>query len=282
MCCRAARRSERRRLGAAVALAAAAGLEAACDGRGAAARVAPGDRPSASATPRGGAAVGCRRAAADPAGDADAAGAAGRTADPSAVTEDVRAGRRYACALGRGLPDVDAVLVADTAANLIARVDLYRAGRAAPWQVLAPGAAESPYRGAELFAARDLDGDGAAELLLLSGWGATGNAFYGVWRYDPGAGRFAYDSALSTLSNPARSAAGPGCVAGTSVGGDAGVRRTAVHLCPAAGGRWAVRRLVEERPLDAGRLLRVTRDSSAGRALRRVDTLPVPPADGRR
>jgi hypothetical protein len=251
----------RSRAGAALGCAAlcAALAVAACSERTAAASAGSADTAAAAPAAR----VGCR-----------AADSARVATDSAAITEDVRAGRVYECASAGATPAFRAVLVGDPEANLITRVELFRAGQAAPWQVLAEGAGEPPYRGADVFAGRDLDADGDLDVMLLSGWGATGNQFYSVWRFDQDAGRFEYDSVLSALTSPAPVAGQP-CVSGRSTGGAAGRIRTEVELCLTARGRWAERRLVEFRPLGAGdALLRVTRDSGAGGVRTRTDTVP--------
>jgi hypothetical protein len=54
-----------------------------------------------------------------------------------------------------------------------------------------------------LLQAVDLDADGHRDLMMGTSWGATGNTAYAVWRYDPLAHRFAADTALSSMFNPA-------------------------------------------------------------------------------
>lgn len=45
----------------------------------------------------------------------------------------------------------------------------------------------------------DLDADGWRDLLVGKFWGATGNRGYDVWRFDPAARRFVFDSQLSKM-----------------------------------------------------------------------------------
>ena len=150
--------------------------------------------------------------------------------DSSAVTQDVRAGRTYKCVLHAGDAPMRVLLVSDSAANTIARIELRRDDETAPLQTLSEGQVESPYRGADVFLARDLDDDGYLDLLLLSSWGATGNAFYNVWRWNTAVGRFAFDSTLSALSNP-KSVSGRPCVTSRSGGGGADARYSESTLC---------------------------------------------------
>jgi hypothetical protein len=124
-----------------------------------------------------------------------------RASDSTAVTEDVRAGRTYSCVFAPGEPAVRVALIADSAENQISRIELRGVSDAPPIQTLTEGQTESPYRGADVFAARDLDHDGHLDLMLLSEWGATGNSFYHVWRWNAADRRFAFDSTLSALAS---------------------------------------------------------------------------------
>ena len=89
----------------------------------------------------------------------------------------------------------------------------------------------------------DLDADGSADLMLGTSWGATGNVAYAVWRFDPRAHRFAADSALSSMFNPAP-VPGRACVRtfsnGSAVDDDAGL------YCLRAG-RWILDSLESHR-----------------------------------
>jgi hypothetical protein len=152
------------------------------------------------------------------------------TADSSVSTENVRAGRNYECVLRAQSPPIHVELVADTSANRISRIVLRRAFETSPFQTLTEGQSEAPYRGADFFLGRDLDGDGYLDLLLLSDWGVTGNNYYHVWRWNAPASRFVFDSALSAIASPTPVAGQP-CVASRSTGGDAGRLYDAATLC---------------------------------------------------
>jgi hypothetical protein len=151
-------------------------------------------------------------------------------ADSSAPTEDVRRGRTYRCVVHPGRPDLQVALIGDSSENRIVRIEVRRVGDAAPFQTLIEDEEESPYRGAEFFAGRDLDNDGYLDLLLLSNWGVTGNRYYRVWRWTPTHQRFVFDSTLSALSSPTPLPARP-CVHARANLGDAGMSYEAVTLC---------------------------------------------------
>jgi hypothetical protein len=157
-------------------------------------------------------------------------------ADTTALTEDVRAGRSYTCVLRRGEPALRVDLVADPAANTISKIELRHGSERTPFQTLTEGQTEPPYRGAEFFAARDLDADGYLDLLLLSAWGVTGNTFYRVWRWNAAANRFVFDSTLSATAAP-EPVAGRPCVTTRSTAGHAGRVYDAATLCLERG-RW--------------------------------------------
>jgi hypothetical protein len=127
-------------------------------------------------------------------------------------------------------------LVANPTANTISRIELRRGSERTPFQTLTEGQMEPPYRGAEFFAARDLDADGYLDLLLLSAWGVTGNTFYRVWRWNAAANRFVFDSTLSATAAPAPVAGRP-CVTTRSTAGHAGRLYDAGTVCLERG-RW--------------------------------------------
>ena len=154
----------------------------------------------------------------------------GRQVDSAALTENVRAGRTYDCVLRAGSSPLRVTLVADSAANTISRIELRRRSESSPFQTLTEAQVEPPYRGADFFSARDLDGDTYLDLLLLSEWGVTGNNFYHVWRWNSAAERFAFDSTLSAIASPTPVAGRP-CVTTRSNGGRAGMIYTAATLC---------------------------------------------------
>lgn len=157
----------------------------------------------------------------------------GRTApvvDSTAPTENVRAGRSYTCVLRAGSAPLRVTLVPDTATNTISRIELRRDSETTPFQTLTEGQTESPYRGAEFFSARDVDGDGYLDLLLLSEWGVTGNSYYHVWRWNAADNRFVFDSTLGTVASPTPVPGRP-CVTTRAGGGHAGMIYTAGTLC---------------------------------------------------
>lgn len=158
--------------------------------------------------------------------------------DSNALTENVRGGREYACTLGTDGPEIRVTLVADSAANLISSVSVQRDTASAPFQTLTEGQTEPPYRGAEVLTARDFDGDGYLDLMLLAGWGVTGNNSYNVWRWNASTEQFAFDSTLSSLTSPTL-LPGRACVASRSTGGDAGGIYKAVTVCLERGA-WAI------------------------------------------
>jgi hypothetical protein len=156
--------------------------------------------------------------------------AGGPPAESTSLTENVRAGRRYRCTLHAGGPVIEAALIADSAENRIALIELRHPGESTPFQTLSEGQEESPYRGADYFAGRDLDDDGYLDLLLLSSWGATGNKFYQVWRWSAKQQRFAFDSTLSGIASPSPISGRP-CVRTHANAGDAGLSYEAATLC---------------------------------------------------
>lgn len=184
------------------------------------------------------AAVACRGGARDEGQGGTARGTLGcaivgqhpPAADSSVPTENVRGGRSYECVLRAHSPTIHVELVADTSANRIARIVLRRASETSPFQTLTEGQSEAPYRGADFFQGRDLDGDGYLDLLLLSEWGVTGNNYFHVWRWNAPANRFVFDSTLSAIANPTPLAGRP-CVASRSTAGDAGRIYDAATLC---------------------------------------------------
>jgi hypothetical protein len=195
------------------------------------------------------------------------------TRDSASLTEDVRAGRRYRCTLHAGGPTIGVVLIADSAENTISRIELRHESDTVPFQTLTEGETESPYRGADFFTTRDLDNDGFSDLLLLSEWGATGNAFYHVWRWNPSAQRFVFDSTLSAMSRPTP-LRGRACVSTRANGGRAGMIYDADTLCLEQG-RW-IRVAAESQQYDDRlkafvRVVRTRRGDSL--VLTRVDTV---------
>jgi hypothetical protein len=186
-------------------------------------------------------AVGCAKSR-EPAAEARAHVAPGCTSldapapvDSSAVTQDVRAGRRYRCVLHAGDAPVRVELLADSATNTIDSVSVRRED-GTPIQMLTESADEPPYRGAEVFQAIDFDNDGRLDFALLSSWGATGNKRWNIWRQDTATNRFALDSTLSALWSPVPVAGRP-CVSSHSVGGAAGMIYDSVTVCR-EGHRW--------------------------------------------
>jgi hypothetical protein len=91
----------------------------------------------------------------------------------------------------------------------------------------------SPWNGSVLHAV-DLDNDGYRDLLVGKFWGATGNTFYYVWRFNPASRRFVIDSALTDVSNP-RSVPGRACVRTHS---NTSARDDASSLLCLRTGRW--------------------------------------------
>lgn len=193
--------------------------------------------------------------------------------DSSAATEDLRQGRRYRCVVHPGQAGLQVALIADSSENRITRIELRRVGAVVPFQTLTDEMEESPYRGAEFFAGRDLDNDGYLDLLLLSNWGVTGNRYYQVWRWTPTRQQFVFDSTLSDLASPT-AVPGQPCVHARANFGDAGMSYEAVTVC-LENGAWS-RVSVESQRRD-GRLsafvheIRERRGSSL--VLTRVDTV---------
>lgn len=145
--------------------------------------------------------------------------------DSSASTEDVRRGRNYRCVVHPGLPALKVALIADSSENRIVRIELRRTGDAAPFQTLTDDEDEAPYRGADVFAGRDLDNDGYLDLLLLNDWGVTGNRYYRVWRWTPARQEFVFDTTLSALSSPTPLPGRPCVQARANAGGRDELRR---------------------------------------------------------
>ena len=192
--------------------------------------------------------------------------------DSSAVTENVRAGRRYRCVLHAVDAPIVAQLIADSASNTVDSIALRR-DDGNIIQMLTAGAEESPYRGAEVFRAVDFDDDGRLELALLSSWGATGNQQWNVWRQDARAGRFTLDSTLSELWSP-KPVAGHPCVASHSVGGAAGMIYDSVLVCRVAD-RWVDSVMASARPGPSDDMFILTVRERRGDALVvvRIDTV---------
>ena len=199
-----------------------------------------------------------------------------RAAPGDAVTalhDDVRGERTYRCVLRPGMAPLRLVLVGDPVENLIARVEIHRAGGVRPMQVLRDVQGEPPPRGTSSLVAEDLDGDGYLDLRVLRSWGATGNTSYAVWRWAPAVGRFRLDPTLTGLSSPQR-VPGRRCVRGRANGGQAGAIYHTEELC-LAGGRWVVVRSEAQAWLEArDRFVRTTRVRRPSGAMRtRTDTL---------
>ena len=83
--------------------------------------------------------------------------------------------------------------------------------------------------------AADLDGDGYGELRLRHQYGIAANEGHYVWRYEPAARRFAYDSLLSEETNVSPDSTG--CVHTFGSVGHAGADQIETRYC-LAGGRW--------------------------------------------
>jgi hypothetical protein len=193
--------------------------------------------------------------------------------DSTGPTQDVRAGRTFRCILHAGGPVLEVKLVADSAENKIVRLEIGRSNATTPFQTLTQGEDESPYRGAEFFAARDLDANGYLDLMLLSDWGVTGNSYYNVWRWNPASERFVFDSTLSTIASPTPVTGQP-CVRTRANSGDAGMSYDSATLC-LQHDRW-IRTVIRTQRRD-GRLnafLRETRELRGDSlVLTRVDTV---------
>jgi hypothetical protein len=199
--------------------------------------------------------------------------AGGAPADSTSLTENVRTGRRYQCTLHTGGPVIEAALIADSAENTIARIELRHPGESKPFQTLTEGQDESPYRGADFFAGRDLDNDGYLDLLLLNSWGATGNTFYQVWRWSAKQQRFAFDSTLSSISSPSPIAGRP-CVRTHTNAGDAGLSYEAATLCLEDGHWVRVASESQHRDTHLNAYLRETRERRGNAmAVIRLDTI---------
>jgi hypothetical protein len=195
------------------------------------------------------------------------------TPDTTALTANVRGGRSYTCVLRPGQPALRVDLVGDSVANTISRIELRRGSDRTPFQTLTEGQTEPPYRGAEFFAARDLDADGYLDFLLLSEWGVTGNTFYRVWRWNAATSRFVFDSTLSVTAGPVPVGGRP-CVRTRSTGGDAGRIYDAGMLCLERG-RWIqVAHENQRRAERMGTYVRTVRERRGDSlAITRVDTV---------
>jgi len=142
----------------------------------------------------------------------------------------------YRCTLRSGEPPVMVRLVFDSAARTVEHIELRREGDTLAFQVLAESQEETAPDGVFPFEARDLDADGWLDFMLLSMWGATGNTYHQVWRWDPRASRFAHDSVLSITSSLVPVPGRP-CVRGHAKGGHAGLIYGEEELCLERG-RW--------------------------------------------
>ena len=130
---------------------------------------------------------------------------------PSTYYEAIGQGLAFRCILRDGHP-VRLVLQADSYGSPAA-VLVYDppAATAAPDTLLVgkvPGETEPPYLGAPMVEGEDLDGDGWADVRVMTFHG-TGGHVYDVFRYDPRRSRFAKDTVLSGMGNVHRE---DGCV----------------------------------------------------------------------
>ena len=121
-----------------------------------------------------------------------------------------------------------------------------------------------------LLSATDLDRDGYRDLMLMTRYGATGNAGHEVWLFDPRTGRFVREAGLSDRTN-LRPVDG-GCWESNSVGGHAGRIYVRERLCRVDGRVVVVRSEDQDWDYDRRHYLRTTRE-------RRGDTLAVVRAD---
>ena len=91
----------------------------------------------------------------------------------------------------------------DPATGSVTRVEIAREDHPEAVQVLEGLTAEEPPPGGvDDVAAEDVNFDGYADLRVLAMWGATGNRTYDWFLFDPAAGRFVPEPALSDLVNP--------------------------------------------------------------------------------
>lgn len=157
---------------ASAALAASADLDAACD-------QTDGQRPDPSIRP----------------GDMDRL---------AAWHHHMARGAEYHCVIGQTVPAVRLVLFGDTTIpSLDSIAVLPDSSGVLPLQVLPlVGDMPDPWN-SDLIRMLDLDADSYNDLLVGASWGATGNVRYQVWRFNPVAHRFVFDSELSRESNPA-------------------------------------------------------------------------------
>ena len=125
-----------------------------------------------------------------------------QSASPGPAVEDLRAGATFRFQIHPSLPVHVFRLVGDPASNTVERIEVSRDGEATPFQILEDIDMEPPYRGARYFRTEDVNFDGYQDIKLLRWWGATGNAGYAYWLFDPATRRFVFSPELSELSNP--------------------------------------------------------------------------------
>jgi hypothetical protein len=69
-------------------------------------------------------------------------------------------------------------------------------------QILDAQQSEPPPSKLGYFVTRDMNFDGYEDISLLTWWGATGNAGFNYWLYNPKTKEFVFNETLSSLSNP--------------------------------------------------------------------------------
>jgi hypothetical protein len=201
----------------------------------------------------------------------DVAGYCVEEADPEQAADDSTPGwvRRFDCPM-QGDRSVRVEARADSS-SIVRRLRVTAPGGEA--QEL-PVVADDPFPVSIGFLrAVDLNGDDVRDLMLLTRYGATGNATWAVWLWDARARRFAHDPGLSEHTN-LRPIAG-GCWETYSTGGHAGRIYGRERLCRVNGRVTAIRGETQDWDYDANFYLRTTRELRGDSlAVVRVDTIP--------
>jgi hypothetical protein len=123
------------------------------------------------------------------------------------------------------------IVVRSDAERIAVMIEIHRPGDPRPVQRLVAQAGEPPPGGRSPQAiAEDLDGDGYLDLRVLAWWGATGNAGYLAWRFDPATGAYVTIPDFEQLSQPKVDAA-TRCIRTRSNGGHLGAIFTAERWC---------------------------------------------------
>ena len=121
----------------------------------------------------------------------------------STIYTDVRGENTFIYDINENLPSYRFILIGDSLDNIIREIQIYVGGSTELLQKIEIyNEIEPPYRDANYFGRADFNFDGYYDIMLLSGWGVTGNENYLIWLFKIDSGVFVYNEQLSSFDLP--------------------------------------------------------------------------------